>query len=125
MSALDEAREFGLMTVYQTAKVLGWDADGITVGFPADGLTSEIAADKDKVERMRAFMAKRFGREVGFRVRMLSAGEEAEAVSVLEDAKQRAKEERIKRREEAESHPMTKMVLKTFGAQIKEIKVHV
>jgi hypothetical protein len=124
MGVLEDGHELGLMTVYQAAKVLSFEKDCLVVGFPADGLTAEIATDKAKIDRMRELMGAHFGRPIGFQVRQLSAGEEAQAVSVIEDAAQRKKDEHARRRAEAESHPMTKKVLKTFGATIKEIKVH-
>ena len=123
MSALESSKEYGLMTVYQTAKVLSWDEKGVKVGFPAGGLTSEIALDKEKVSRMRAFLAKHVGDEMGFDVSILSAEQEAQASSIIEDAKKRASEETEARREEAREHPITKKVLRTFGAKIKEIKI--
>ena len=123
MMALESANEYGLMTVYQTAKVLAWDDTGIKVGFPAGGLTSEIAVDKEKVTRIRAFISKHLGHALPFEVSILSAEQEAQATSIIEDAKQRAGEEHDRRLEEAKEHPMTKKVLRTFGAKIKEIKI--
>jgi hypothetical protein len=121
--ALEEAKEFGLMTVYQTAKVLCFDEDGVKLGFPAGGLTSEIALDKEKIIRMREFVQKHSGKDLRFEVVLLNAAEEADAVSIIEDQKQRTADEMVRRHEEAKEHPMTKKVLRTFGAAIKEIKV--
>ena len=42
---------------------------------------------------------------------------------VIDDAKKRAGEEHQRRLEEAKEHPITKKVLRTFGAEIKEIKI--
>ncbi len=123
MTALESANEYGLMTVYQTAKVLAWDEAGIRVGFPPGGITSEIAIDKEKVARMRTFIAEHVGKPVEFSVSILSEKEDAEAVSIIEDAKQRAGEEHDRRLQEAKEHPVTKKALRTFGAAIKEIKV--
>lgn len=125
MTALNDAKEFGLMTIYQTAKVLAWENDSIRVGFSADGLTAEIASSTEKIARMKDFLIQKVGRPVTFNVKLLSPEEEANAKSVIEAANQRASEQKILRREEAEGHPMTKTVLKTFGATIKEIKVNV
>ena len=124
MGILEKQKEFGLITVYQAAKVLSWDNGVVEVGFPAGGLTSEIASDKEKVQRMSEFLSTHAGRPITFKVKTLSEAEEVEARSILEDAKQRAADEKAARLEEAKTHPMTKKVLRTFGAQIKEIKVH-
>ena len=123
MTALETANEYGLMTVYQTAKVLGWDDSSIRVGFPAGGLTSEIAVDKEKIARMRVFIAEHVGKALDFNVAILSPEQEAQATSIVEDAKQRAGEEHDRRLEEAKEHPLTKKVMRTFGAKIKEIKI--
>ena len=60
-------------------------------------------------------------------VRLLDASESstASARSVLEDTRERTSAERTKRETEAREHPITKHVLQTFGAQIKEIKTDV
>jgi len=49
----------------------------------------------------------------------------APARSVLEESRERAAEDRRRREHEAREHPATKLVLETFGAQIKEIKTDV
>ena len=123
MTALETANEYGLMTVYQTAKVLGWDDTSIRVGFPAGGLTSEIAVDKEKIVRMRKFIAEHVGHPLDFSVAILTPEQEAQATSIVEDAQQRAGEENERRLEEAKEHPLTKKVMRTFGAKIKEIKI--
>ena len=44
---------------------------------------------------------------------------------MLETTQDRSRVERTKREAEAREHPITKHVLQTFGAQIKEIKTDV
>jgi hypothetical protein len=61
-------------------------------------------------------------------VRLLDAVESAKSSgvrSVLEVTRERTSAERNKRELEAREHPITKHVLQTFGAQIKEIKTDV
>ena len=60
-------------------------------------------------------------------VKLLDASESstAGARSVLETTRERTSAERSKREAEAREHPITKHVLQTFGAQIKEIKTDV
>ncbi len=123
MNGLDAAKEYGLMTVYQTAKVLQWKDGLVSVGFPEGALTTEIALEKEKVKRMQVFLNEHTGESLQFKVSILTGDEEVEAVSVLEDAKKREAEDRVARLEEAKNHPMTKLVLRTFGAVIKEIKI--
>ena len=45
--------------------------------------------------------------------------------SVVEATRDRALDEKRKRESEAREHPVTKLVLETFGASIKEIKTDV
>jgi hypothetical protein len=68
-----------------------------------------------------------FGAAPPVRVRLLDASEPATAAtrSVLEADRDRALAERRRREAEAREHPMTKHVLATFGAHIKEIKTDV
>jgi hypothetical protein len=60
-------------------------------------------------------------------VRLLDPGESRAtgARSVLETTREHKSVERSKREAEARAHPITKHVLQTFGAQIKEIKTDV
>jgi DNA-directed RNA polymerase subunit F len=60
-------------------------------------------------------------------VRLLDAKESSTAGvrSILEATRERTSAERSKREAEAREHPITKHVLRTFGAQIKEIKTDV
>jgi hypothetical protein len=61
------------------------------------------------------------------RVKLLDASESSSgtARSVVEVDRERVQSERKKREAEAREHPMTKHVLATFGAHIKEIKTDV
>ena len=126
--ALEASRQLGLAGLYQNAKVLSFSQERVEVGFPADSMTAEVAATPDKVAQMTAFLAEQHGREVGFTVRLLS-GEEMSAVpqakSLLEASREAKEREDKERQDQANAHPMTKVVLDTFGATIKEIKTDV
>jgi len=123
MSALEQASEMGLMTIYQAAKVLAWDDSEVRVGFPEGGITSEIALDREKVARMKVFIAKYAGSPLDFSVQILNEKEQKKAVSIAENAKERSKKEHELRLQEAKEHPMTKKVLRTFGAAIKKVEI--
>jgi hypothetical protein len=89
----------------------------------------EMAAEKQNVDELRAIV-RELGTElaqVKINVRLLDATEsgQAGARSVLEDTRAKSSAERQKREVEAREHPITKHVLQTFGAQIKEIKTDV
>ena len=83
----------------------------------------------DNVDELRAIVRGLGPAQKNLRVaiRLLDAGESktAGARSVLEASHERTTAERSKREAEAREHPITKHVLQTFGAQIKEIKTDV
>ncbi|HEY4433908.1 MAG TPA: hypothetical protein VGM99_05855, partial [Candidatus Cybelea sp.] len=67
------------------------------------------------------------GQKLKLTARMLDANEAAKtpARSLVESTRASSTAERSKREAEAREHPITKHVLQTFGAHIKEIKTDV
>ena len=125
IAGLEEARELSLVSIYQHARILGWTETAIEVGF-APGMAGEMASEPDKVAAMRLFVGQRLGRQVGFSVKIVDQlGEAAASRSIIEAADDRRREETTRRQDEAREHPLTKVVLDTFGASIKEIKTDV
>lgn len=125
LTDLREARQMSLSMLYEHAKVIEWTPDRIELGFSPDAKSlMEMAAERDKLDAMKAFLAERFGRDVAVKVRLVE-GDDSGAQSVLEVERQRAADVRAERENEAREHPVTKMVLDTFGASIKEIKTDV
>ncbi|MEO8704796.1 MAG: DNA polymerase III subunit gamma/tau [Kofleriaceae bacterium] len=130
LGELESRRKFSLLGPFQHARVMKWNADEIELGFPVDVHSmGEMAADRQNVDDLRALI-----REVGpelknvrVSLRMLDATEsgQAGARSILETTRENSAVERQKREAEAREHPLTKHVLQTFGAQIKEIKTDV
>jgi hypothetical protein len=86
-----------------------------------------MAGETDKLDEMKKFLEEHLGRPVALKLKLLDAKESAsDAVkSVVEATRDRETEERRKRESEAREHPVTKLVLETFGASIKEIKTDV
>jgi hypothetical protein len=86
-----------------------------------------MAQEKDKLEEMKAFLKEHLGHPVALTVKMLNAAESDAGASrsVVEVTRDRAADEKKKREAEAREHPVTKLVLETFGASIKEIKTDV
>ena len=125
ISGLEQARELSLVSIYQHARILGWTDTAIEVGFPP-GMAGEMASEPDKVAAMRLFLGQRLGRQVSFSVKIIDQPGEANAArSIIEAADDRRREETSRRQDEAREHPLTKVVLDTFGASIKEIKTDV
>jgi hypothetical protein len=113
---------------YQHARVLVLNADTLEVGFPEEAhMSGELAREPGAQAAMRDFLREQVGRPMNLSVKLLSAAESAQAParSLIESSREKAAEERRKRETEAREHPVTKLVLETFGAQIKEIKTDV
>jgi DNA polymerase III subunit gamma/tau len=126
IAGLEEARELSLVSIYQHARILGWTDAAIEVGFPP-GMAGEMASEPDKVAAMRVYLGQRLGRQVAFSVKLIAEtpGQATAARSIIEAEADRRRAEESRRQDEAREHPLTKVVLDTFGASIKEIKTDV
>jgi hypothetical protein len=129
LGELETRRRFSLLGPYQHARVLRWTDDEIDLGFPVElHSMGEMAADSTVVDEMRALMRELLGKpSLKLKIKLLDATESTTgpARSVLETTREKTHAERGKREAEAREHPITKHVLQTFGAQIKEIKTDV
>jgi hypothetical protein len=128
LSELEALRKLSLLGPFQHARVLSWTADLLELGFPVD-VHSMGEMARDHADDLRAIV-RGLGpaqKNVRVAVKLLDASESttAGARSVLETTRERTSAERSKRETEAREHPITKHVLQTFGAQIKEIKTDV
>ena len=129
LSELQARGKFSL-ACFHHARVMRWTADELELGFPADvHAMGEMAGDRENVDDLRAIVRELGPEQKAIRisVRLLDAHEsgQTQARSVLETSRERSSAERSKRESEAREHPITKHVLQTFGAQIKEIKTDV
>ena len=130
LEQLETLKKFSLSGPFSHARVMKWTHEVIELGFPVEvHAMGEMAADADKLAEMRAIV-RELGPElktIKLAVRLLDERESASAGarSMLETTRDRSSAERTKRESEAREHPITKHVLQTFGAQIKEIKTDV
>jgi DNA polymerase-3 subunit gamma/tau len=128
LAELEALRKLSLLGPFQHARVLSWTADLLELGFPVD-VHSMGEMARDHVDDLRAIVRglSPAQKNVRVAVKLLDASESntAGARSVLETTRERTSAERSKREAEAREHPITKHVLQTFGAQIKEIKTDV
>jgi DNA polymerase-3 subunit gamma/tau len=130
LSQLETRNQFSLFAPFQHARVLKWTAELLDLGFPIDvHAMGEMAAEREKIDELRKLVVE-LGpeqRSIKVNVRLLDESESksAGARSVLETTQDRSRAERSKREIEAREHPITKHVLQTFGAAIKEIKTDV
>jgi hypothetical protein len=128
LDEVEHLRRAALAALFRHARVLSWTADQLELGFAVEAHDMGDMA-RDSVDELRAIV-RTLGPElknIKVLVRLLDAGESstAGARSLLEDSRERSSAERAKRETEAREHPITKHVLQTFGAQIKEIKTDV
>jgi hypothetical protein len=130
LGALEARNQFSLFAPFQHARVMRWTATELDLGFPVDvHAMGEMAEEREKVDELRKLITE-IGPElksIKVTVRLLDDVESKSsgARSVLETSQDRSRVERSKREAEAREHPITKHVLQTFGAQIKEIKTDV
>jgi DNA polymerase-3 subunit gamma/tau len=122
-------RKISLRGYFEFARVLKWTATDLELGFAPDDdskWAGENAAETRNVEELRTLLAD-LGHKVKVSVRMLDAAESKNlhARSIVESTRESQYAERTKREKEAREHPITKHVLQTFGAAIKEIKTDV
>jgi hypothetical protein len=128
LGALERLGKLSLLGPFQHARVMSWTAEQLELGFPVDAHSMGEMA-RDSVDELRAIL-RTLGpdlKSIKVAVRLLDAGESnaTRARSILEDTRERTTAERSRREVEAREHPITKHVLQTFGAQIKEIKTDV
>ncbi len=126
---LESQRKISLRGYCEFARVLDWNKAELSLGFAADDdskWAGENAAEKTNVDELRAILAE-LGHKVKVSVKMLDATESkaTPARSIVESSRASTSAERNKRESEAREHPITKHVLQTFGAAIKEIKTDV
>jgi len=130
LAQLEARKKVALFGLFEHARVLSWTRDSLQLGYAvSEHAGGEMAGEKDKLDDLRAIVRELVPemKSVKLAVRLLDAAEseQAGARSVLEVSRERSSAERAKRETEAREHPITKHVLQTFGAQIKEIKTDV
>ncbi|HEY4238420.1 MAG TPA: DNA polymerase III subunit gamma/tau [Kofleriaceae bacterium] len=127
LAAIDGAMKMSLQ-FFHHARVMKWSAELVELGFPvASHSQGDLAIDaRDDLRTLIRELAPAF-KTVRVEVRNLSEAESGQSGqrSVLEATREQKAAERGKREAEARAHPITKHVLQTFGAQIKEIKTDV
>ena len=128
LDELHAERKVSLAALFHHARVVAWTAAELVLGFPVDDHSMGDMA-KDRTDELAACI-RALGpdqKNVKVVIRMLNASESQTMVarSILETTRERSSAERTKREAEARAHPITKHVLQTFGAQIKEIKTDV
>lgn len=129
LDVLENQRKISLRGYYEFARVMRWLPSELELGFAADHdsrWAGENAAEKTNIEDLRAVLA-----DLGYRltvtVRLLDEMESnsTAARSLIESRRANTSAERQTRESEVREHPITKHVLRTFGAQIEEINTDV
>ena len=128
--ALVEQRNARLGDYLQHARVLVHTDDRLELGFPEEAhIAGELVAEPKNTTALRELLHEHTGKTLAITVKLLDAKASAAGAtpsrSAVEESREKAAEDRKKRESEAREHPATKLVLETFGAQIKEIKTDV
>ena len=122
MTAL-EKRSITLAGIYAHARLLGWDARGIELGFTARSLQGSLGGDADNVASLKKFLKEHTGAALDVKVKALEGAPPPQTHSVAETEGALKRADRERREEEARAHPATAAVIEAFGAKIKEIKI--
>ncbi|RMH41117.1 MAG: DNA polymerase III subunit gamma/tau [Deltaproteobacteria bacterium] len=122
IAELEAARAMTLVAAAQQARIVSWTEDAVTVALPEGSMEAAIAQERANVSLIETVLGKRFGRRVRFRVVAGAADAPVQAKSLVEIDRERAERERAEREREAREHPLTQLVLHTFGAEIAHIK---
>ncbi|KAB2896897.1 MAG: hypothetical protein F9K40_13700 [Kofleriaceae bacterium] len=127
LDELEKRRKLSVFGNYQHARVLTFGPELVELGFSADYTLGDMAKGADQVDVVTGIVRELSGKNTKVTVKMLSATESAAipARSTIEETRAKADDERRRREAEAREHPMTRLVLETFGGAIKEIKTDV
>ncbi len=127
LDGLQERRKFSTFGAYEHARVMTWTADAVELGFAPDFTLGDLARSPESVDQVRQMLRELAGRPIALQVRVLSPAEAAATPlrSVVDENRARTDDERRRREREAREHPMTRLVVETFGGAIKEIKTDV
>ncbi len=127
LDALQERRKFTAFGAYEHARVMTWTDNALELGFAPDFELADGARSPEQVEQVRQIVRELARRPVTVQVRILSPAEAAATPlrSAVDEHRARTDDERRKREREAREHPMTRLVVETFGGAIKEIKTDV
>jgi hypothetical protein len=126
---LETQRKISLRGYCEFARVISWTPQQLELGFASDGQSrwaGENLVEKQNVDELKSVLAE-LGQPVKVEVRLLDDAQSSAmpARSIVESTRASTMAERNKRESEAREHPITKHVLQTFGASIKEIKTDV
>jgi hypothetical protein len=126
---LETQRKISMRGYCEFARVLKWTATELELGFATDAQSrwaGEALVEKQNVDELKAILGE-LGQKVKVDVRLLdeTQSQAMPARSIVESTRANTMAERNKRETEAREHPITKHVLQTFGASIKEIKTDV
>ena len=113
-----------LTMAFEPARVVEWTPEHLVLGFPSQFETNkELAESKDKLDALREVIKAELGQTPKITIKLIEGDDGSR--SLLEAQREKSSAEKSKREVEAREHPITKHVLQTFGAQIKEIKTDV
>jgi len=126
---LETQRRISLRGYCEFARVLKWTPTEIEIGFANDAESrwaGESLAETKNVDELRIVLGE-LGQKLKVEVRLLdeTQSKASPARSMIESTKASSTADRRQRESEAREHPITKHVLQTFGASIKEIKTDV
>jgi hypothetical protein len=127
LDELEARRKLSVFGNYQNARVISFSETAIELGFGSDYTLAEMAKGPEQVDVVTAVAQELSGKPTRVSVKILSDAESATlpSRSTVDERRAKVDDERRRREAEAREHPMTRLVLETFGGSIKEIKTDV
>ena len=119
--ALDARRKPFLAVAIEEAKIARMDADEFFVSFTPDKKhLRDTLAKPDNVRLLQEVCREAMGRDVGVRIVVREAGEGEEESPLSKEEEERREKQALRAR--AESHPDVQQYLRTFRAEIIEVR---
>jgi hypothetical protein len=120
-----EAEEPLAASAFVAGRLLAWSGDVIQLGYAPGSFELSRAQDAGKRRSFEEAARRLLGRALALRVREIGPDEaatpEAERMSAIEDRARKQDERAQLLREEARGHPLTRLLVQGFGANIESI----
>ncbi|HVF51339.1 MAG TPA: hypothetical protein VNA19_14715, partial [Pyrinomonadaceae bacterium] len=118
---LEDRRKPFLVTALDGARKVLLDGDELYVEYAPEGKhLRDLLSKPDSVRMLRELCCETTGREMGVRIRIREAGESDDDEQLTQEDE--ARQEKQKLREMAEQHPRVQEVLRTFRAEIIDVR---
>ena len=118
-------REPVAASAFAAGRLVSWEGDTVVLGYPQGSFELQWARDSQKLSRFASVCSQQAGRPLDVEIKELSPDEQASPqvmqASAFQEQERRRADRARQLREEAESHPVTRTLIESFGAKIDAI----